>query len=229
MGTPVGFLKKAAAEIHSLLTNTLPLRKEEERESECCISPLAPKCRFHKGTLNNLFSTLRSILSYSSSSFTLMIISTYLSWSSLWLLHIHMAQHIPFSGLNFFIPHPPLLKHSYWGLPPPQCSSGRFLSPHLCTTKHRDGVSFWPLTASLRSVFPSYSLTSGLSNSCPPFLDSNIYQTLLLSPTWLIIHGNSNGYKDVCYSSLASSDVLVLWLTSATHTHGHISYLYQYQ
>lgn len=37
-------LKKAAVEIHDLLTNTFLLRKGEKRESECCISPLAPKC-----------------------------------------------------------------------------------------------------------------------------------------------------------------------------------------
>lgn len=82
-------------------------------------------------------------------------------------------------------------------------------------------VFFWLLITSLRSL-PCSSITPGLSNSYLPFFVSNIYQTL--SSTLFIIHSYSNSHKDVCFTSLISSLILLLFTLPQPHTPMVISY-----
>lgn len=146
----------------------------------------------------------------------------------------HVTLYISLPGFNFSYMAPrSLLKHfSYFMMAwlshedsasSTVLSSGSFFSPT------PDGVFFWFLTASLRSLSLSASMrvTPALSNSYLPFLVSKIYQTLL-SLTLLIIHSDCNSYKDACEPKTPRPPLLpflVLESTSATHTHGHILYL----
>lgn len=151
----------------------------------------------------------------------------------------HMTLHTSLSGFNFSYMAPrSRLKHcSYFMMAwlshedsasSTVLSSGSFFSP---TPLHGsgEGVFFWFLTASLRSLSLSVSMrvTPALSNSYLPFLVSKIYQTLF-SLTLLIIHSDCKSYKDACEPKTPWPPLLpflVLEPTSATHTHGHILYL----